>query len=486
MVSLAGSNKFDAVRLEASVRRKNIKIDSLPIAHGFLMVWDFSAVVTSGYAGAFILALLGSPHVLTFSFAGQAGSVMLFGALLAPLVLANRDLFAFERLGRAGPLVAATAMRTAVLIGLILAFTVLTRAGHALPRSWLITWSAAILLLATAGRLALARYFSKLERQGVLRERIGIVGLPAPSARLLESLRRASIRGLDVAFLFDPATMPLETLVQWSRQRQLDTVILAMPDDEVRQIIDITRALKALDLDILLCPHQLQADLPLKQGRDVAGMLMWALAHRPIRRSGWLLKQAEDKLIGLALLLSLLPLLLLIAVAIKLDSPGPVLFRQRRHGWNNTVFDVFKFRTMAAAPARSTAGAEQTVRGDCRVTRLGRILRKTSLDELPQLLNVLCGDMSLVGPRPHPVVMRTENRLGCEIVTEYAHRHRVKPGITGWAQVNGCRGSTLTAEQVRRRVEHDIAYIENWSVLLDLKILAMTPFKVIFDTGNAF
>ena len=486
MAPSIGSNSLNDVGVVASIRRKKVTIDTLPIAHGALMIWDLVGTIVAGYACAFLLAAARLPHLLDFSFEGQAGNVMLFGALLAPLTLTNNDLFAFERLGRAGPLVSATAMRMAALLGLILAFAVLTRASHALPRSWLVSWSLLTFLSAVGGRLALARYLSNLERRGMLRERIGIVGRPAATDRLLERLRRANVRGLDVAFLFDPDTMPLATLVQWGYQRNLDTMIVAMPEHESRQIIEITRALKALDLDILLCPQQPQADLPLIQGRDMAGMPMWTLARRPIRRWGWVLKQAEDKVIGVALLLALLPLLLLIALAIKLDSPGPALFRQRRHGWNNTEFDVFKFRTMAAGSGRCTSGAEQTVRGDRRVTRIGRILRKTSLDEIPQLLNVVRGDMSLVGPRPHPVVMRTENRLGSEIVTEYAHRHRVKPGITGWAQVHGFRGSAATAEQVRRRIEHDIYYIEHWSVLLDLKILAMTPFKIVFDTENAF
>ncbi len=163
-----------------------------------------------------------------------------------------------------------------------------------------------------------------------------------------------------------------------------------------------------------------------------------------------------------------------------------MIFRQRRHGLNGTEFDVFKFRTMIWQGARAGSGEVQTSRRDGRVTRVGAFLRRTSLDELPQLLNVLSGTMSLVGPRPHPVSMRTEQRLGDEIIAEYAHRHRVKPGITGWAQVNGFRGATDTADKLRRRVEHDIYYIENWSLPFDLLILASTLFSVLFKRGNAF
>ena len=213
---------------------------------------------------------------------------------------------------------------------------------------------------------------------------------------------------------------------------------------------------------------------------------MWQLAHRPIRRWGRVVKAVQDKVFGAVLLLIVSPVMLVVAIAIRIDSPGPIFFRQRRHGWNNTEFDVWKFRTMTWTAGTPASGAQQTLRGDQRVTRLGRTLRKTSLDELPQLFNVLRGEMSLVGPRPHPVVMRTQEKLAGEIVAEYAHRHRVKPGITGWAQVNGWRGATETAEQVCKRVEHDLFYIENWSILLDLKILALTPLSVLFDTDRAF
>ena len=176
----------------------------------------------------------------------------------------------------------------------------------------------------------------------------------------------------------------------------------------------------------------------------------------------------------------------IIAITIRLDSPGPILFRQRRHGLNNAEFEILKFRTMVATPSDPGDGRRQTQRNDTRITRVGNFLRRSSLDELPQIFNVLRGEMSLVGPRPHPTEMRTENRLGSEIVADYPHRHRVKPGMTGWAQINGYRGATQTAEQIRRRVTYDIFYIENWSLLFDIKILALTPIKMMLNNDNAF
>jgi lipopolysaccharide/colanic/teichoic acid biosynthesis glycosyltransferase len=222
-----------------------------------------------------------------------------------------------------------------------------------------------------------------------------------------------------------------------------------------------------------------------------------------MRRRDVLAKRAMDLCGSATLIVLLLPVWLLVALAIRLDSAGPLIFRQRRHAVNGREFDIFKFRTMRWNPpaartaglvpageapvseAQVVAGLQQTVRGDSRITRVGNFLRQSSLDELPQLFNVLRGDMSLVGPRPHAVDMRTENRLGSEITDTYVHRQRVKPGITGWAQVNGARGATDTTQQLRRRVELDLHYIDHWSLLLDLQILALTAREVLRRT-NAY
>jgi lipopolysaccharide/colanic/teichoic acid biosynthesis glycosyltransferase len=173
------------------------------------------------------------------------------------------------------------------------------------------------------------------------------------------------------------------------------------------------------------------------------------------------------------------PLMLMTALAIKLDSRGPVLFRQRRYGFNNEIVDVYKFRSMYVEHA-DAAASRLVTRSDPRVTRVGRFIRRTSLDELPQLFNVIfTGNLSLVGPRPHAIHAKAEEQLYHEAVDGYFARHRVKPGITGWAQVNGWRGETDSTEKIQRRVEHDLYYIENWSILFDFWILCRTPFAMI-------
>jgi polysaccharide biosynthesis protein PslA len=214
--------------------------------------------------------------------------------------------------------------------------------------------------------------------------------------------------------------------------------------------------------------------------RAAGGMLGTGLADPPVSRVPRALKRIEDVGLTILLLLAATPALLMIGLAVKLDSPGPVLFPQRRLGFNNATFNLLKFRTMRLHCADPDARA-QTRRDDARVTRVGRLLRRHSLDELPQLLNVLCGDMSLVGPRPHTTGTTVQGRALEELVDHYIARHSVKPGITGWAQVNGWRGELDSHEKIIRRVEHDLYYIENWSLLFDLKILAKTVLCMLRD-----
>jgi exopolysaccharide biosynthesis polyprenyl glycosylphosphotransferase len=208
------------------------------------------------------------------------------------------------------------------------------------------------------------------------------------------------------------------------------------------------------------------------------------VADRPLKSWRAIVKWAEDKAFAAALLALLGPLMALIAILIKLDSRGPVFFVQKRFGFNNDVIRVFKFRTMYVDRG-DPSGAQRTVQNDPRITRLGRFLRLLSLDELPQLINVLRGDMSLVGPRPHAIAMKAGNCLYSQAVEQYFHRHRVKPGITGWAQVHGLRGEVNTLEKAHARVACDLYYIDHWSPWLDLKTLAKTV-TILASRDNAY
>ncbi len=471
-----------------ATRHRALRPDLLAVARDLLAVWDAIAVAGSGIGCAMLYRSLIHPANLPPAFLGIAQAVSLLAGMAAPLVLRGRTVRLDVRAAASADVLARAARRMAVLACLLLAVGFLTRESGAMPRGWVAMWLLTALAAEAGARLLLARPFRLMVQRGVLAEHVAIIGAGPGTEQLLRHLRQSRDCGVQVIGVFDDAAggggRPLADLLDMGRQGQVDRVVLTMPHLDEARLLDLLLRLKALDVEVAHCPATLGLAGATARLGSVGGAPAMVLASRPIDHRGLMAKAAGDRLAAAAGLLLLLPLLLAIAAAIRLDSRGPVFFRQRRHGCNGQEFDIWKFRTMYwRNPAATVA---QTARRDRRVTRIGRFLRRTSLDELPQLLNVLNGTMSLVGPRPHPVGMRTQQKLGEEIVAEYLHRQRVKPGITGWAQVNGHRGATDTADQVRRRIAHDLYYIENWSLLLDLRILLVTPYKLLFDRQNAF
>ena len=233
-----------------------------------------------------------------------------------------------------------------------------------------------------------------------------------------------------------------------------------------------------LPVDIRLSAHTNKLRFRPRSYSYIGNVPLLDVFDKPIADWDYVVKWLFDRFLALGLIIAAAPVMAAVAVAIKLDSKGPVLFRQKRYGFNNELIEVFKFRSMYTDMSDAQAAKL--------VTKVGRFIRKTSLDELPQLFNVLNGTLSLVGPRPHAVQAKAAEQLYDEVVDGYFAHHRVKPGITGWAQVNGWRGETDTREKIERRVEHDLYYIENWSVLLDLHIMLMTPFSLVSKSENAY
>jgi len=242
-------------------------------------------------------------------------------------------------------------------------------------------------------------------------------------------------------------------------------------DDGSPGVVAAIDRLSALPWSIHVASDRFTFELPAKDVVSYGAARLIRIAGRPIGPWGLLAKRGIDLLACLLALPIVLPLFLAIGLAIRLDTPGPVFFRQRRHGMNNRIFQVWKFRTMRVT--EDGPMVRQAVRGDERITRVGRFLRRTSLDELPQLINVLRGEMTLVGPRPHAIAH--DEHYGA-LLQRYAHRLRVPPGMTGWAQIHGLRGPTEDPRLMAERVRYDIAYIDNWSIWLDLEILLWTPF----------
>jgi Undecaprenyl-phosphate glucose phosphotransferase len=371
-----------------------------------------------------------------------------------------------------------------------------TRTGRSISQEWIAIWFVCglfgLLAISSLIELQLRRW----RRQGLLATNIVVVGAGSVYNHLVQHLACLQDDSIRLIGLFhddevsppeilvgDPAIDARDELIGFARSNQIDQVIVALPWHAETRLGSWLTVLRALPADILLCPPTISLCLSASRTPKIGSIPLLRISERPISGWNYVIKAAEDRLLGLFLLVLSCPVMLLIACAIRLDSPGPVIFRQTRHGFNNSLIEVLKFRTMYIdTTPLDLKSVTQATRHDHRVTRVGRWLRRTSLDELPQLINVVCGQMSLVGPRPHAVAHNEQYQKRIEA---YLARHRVKPGITGWAQVNGFRGETNTEEKMIRRVELDLYYIDHWSLSFDLSIMIRTAF-VGFIHPNAY
>lgn len=347
-----------------------------------------------------------------------------------------------------------------------------------------------------AGRIALVAILRALGKDLLPRQQTVILGAGENAMKLAEYLRSQPKSELDLVGFIDPydggsapTDSPVPTLggidrmVSLISQGVVDLVLIALPWSQAEQIEALARRLAVSSARVALVPDVNALAFPHQGISSLTGLPIvqfWAE-----RWSGWVcvLKRIEDLVIASALVLCLAPIMAVIALAIKVDSPGPVFYCQPRYGLDNRIFRILKFRTMFGHLCDD--GERQTIRGDARVTRIGAVLRRFSLDELPQLFNVLAGEMSIVGPRPHALSTTAGGHLFADAVASYMARHRVKPGITGWAQVNGWRGETDTLDKLAKRIEHDLYYIGNWSLKLDLLIL-LRSFSAVAKCANAY
>ncbi len=386
---------------------------------------------------------------------------------------------------------------TAVLAALAVVFFL--RLEDTVSRVWLIGWYCVGLGALLAGRSALALITRSMSRSGRLERRTVIVGGGPGAASLLDALAADDGNGLSVVGIFDdredgrspdvvanyPKLGNVDDLVELARHTRIDLVIFTLPITAETRLLQMLRKLWVLPIDIRLAAHSNKLRFRPRSYSYLGSVPVLDVFDKPIADWDVVTKTVFDRVVGALALLLLAPVIALAALAVKLDSPGPVFFRQKRYGFNNEPIEVWKLRSMYLDTL--DAGATRLVtRGDPRVTRVGRFIRKTSIDELPQLFNVVfAGDLSLVGPRPHAMHAKAADRQYDDVVDGYFARHRVRPGLTGWAQVNGWRGETDTQEKIQRRVEHDLAYIENWSILFDIYILLITPFALM-KTDNAY
>ena len=350
-----------------------------------------------------------------------------------------------------------------------------------------------VMILLFLSRIAFMRLGYLMMQRGYIGQRVAVYAesakLAARVVQLVQNERLPHLRWLGYADEREQTNEVADSLVHLggfldlldlAKAGQLDQVILAMPRISQSRLDEIAEALSAASIDICVLPRE-TLELSTSYRVSFLGSLpVFAVWQQPMRDIEGILKETLDYVLAPLAILLLSPIMILTALAIKIESPGPVIFRQKRFGFNNNEITVLKFRSMYTDLGDSS-GVKRTEKDDARVTRVGKFIRRTSIDELPQLLNVLKGEMSLVGPRPHATMMRVGDKYYFEAVKGYAARHRVKPGITGLAQVRGLRGEIATTERAQRRVEYDIYYIENWSPALDIKILIKTIVKIAWD-----
>ncbi len=449
---------------------------STRVVAGLLAATDAAAILISGGV-AVVATTAGAWHLPAL--------IVLFGTLLGFNLLQLSGGHRLTSQGRGKRGLVGMTFAWGITMAAMLGLAALARAA---TFDWLAYWTVGGLALLGAARLGLDWKIRQWRAQGRLDQRVAIIGCGPIAQRLIRHYNVHPQTAPRIVGVYDdqadgrqarcmghPIRGTVDDLVRDSRRLRIDAVIVAVPPSADWRLTATLNKLSLTPVDVRLCAGEFGVELGPVDSSQIGGLTMLNVMDRPLRDWRAIAKEIEDRVLAAAILIMISPILAAIAIAIRLETPGPVLFKQKRYGLNNQLIEVLKFRSMYVN--KTDANAEQlTRRNDPRVTRVGAFIRKTSLDELPQFFNVLRGEMSIVGPRPHATAAKAGTVLYQDAVRYYDARHRMKPGITGWAQVNGWRGETETIEQIERRVEHDLYYIENWSIALDLWIIVRTIF----------
>ena len=490
----AGSNAKDppAAAMAAMMEPTGPAWSPIVVA-GIVRMTEFALIAAVG------LAIYVAYVVPTEGFEWRYVGAIIAIAMMAMLAFQTADIYQVQAFRGYEKQYFRLASAWSVVLLLVIGMTFFAKVGDQYSRLWLGSFYVAGLAVLVAFRRSVFLMVRHWTRQGRLDRRTVIVGADERGDALIRSLAAQRDSDVRVIGVFDDRGEErsagvlcrlqklgsVDDLVNFARKTRIDLVIFALPVSAEGRILQMLKKLWVLPVDIRLAAHSNKLRYRPRAYSYIGSVPVLDVLDKPITDWDVVMKWLFDKIVGGIILLLASPVMLLAAIAIKLDSRGPVFFKQKRYGFNNELIVVYKFRSMHADQCDPTA-SRLVQRGDSRVTRVGAFIRKTSIDELPQLINVVFkGNLSLVGPRPHAVHAKAENRLYDEAVDGYFARHRVKPGITGWAQISGWRGETDTQEKIQRRVEHDLYYIENWSVLLDLFILAKTPLALA-KTENAF
>jgi Undecaprenyl-phosphate glucose phosphotransferase len=467
------------------------RLISQPAVISRVLLFDFVIVTGAGLA-AHAVSSCGGP--LQFAL---VNSLAVAGGVLA--ILGGRWAYTIRALGSVFRQAVDLALALTLSLAGLIVFSALIDIYSPDEKTWLSYWLVGAWTLCVAGRFYVAKALADWTVQGRLARRAVIVGGGEAASELIERLEETASQAIQILGVFDdrdkersPETVGpysklgrFDDLVTFCREQRVDLLIIALPLTAEERVLYILRKLWVLPIDVRIAALGSKLRLRSRVYNYIGDVPFLPIFDRPMSDWNVALKSIEDRLLASIALLLLSPVMALIALAVKLDSRGPVLFKQTRYGFNNEKIEVYKFRSMYVDQLDAN-GAKMVTRNDSRVTRVGYFIRRASLDELPQLFNVAFkGNLSLVGPRPHALQSTAGNRLYDEVVDGYFARHRVKPGITGWAQINGWRGETDTEEKLEQRIAHDLFYIENWSMLFDLRILFATPIALL-TTKNAY
>ncbi len=478
-----------ARRVAAQYRRDTT---SPVLVSGILRLVEFVLLALSGVVP--FLFHVGADSAMAWQYAG----VILGASAVAVLMLDVSDSYQMPALTRPLANIGRVALAWSGTLAVFILAAFFLKISAEFSRLWMGGWFACGLFLIVALRMALARQIRRWTRDGTIERRAVIVGGGKAAETLIRSIEKQPYNDIRICGIFDdrderrspplvagyPKLGNISELIEFARTARIDMLIVSLPLTAEARLLQMLKKLWVLPVDIRLSGNSNTLRFRPRSYSYIGSVPLLDILDKPINDWDSVAKRVFDIVFSAVGIVVFSPVMLAAAIAVKLDSKGPVLFKQKRHGFNNEVIEVYKFRSMYTEQADPTA-IRPVTKGDPRVTRVGRFIRKTSIDELPQFFNVLIGNLSLVGPRPHAVAAQSHNLLYTEVVDGYFARHRVKPGVAGWAQINGWRGEMDTDEKIRMRTEFDLYYIENWSLMFDLKILFLTPIRLL-DTRNAY
>jgi putative colanic acid biosynthesis UDP-glucose lipid carrier transferase len=436
-----------------------------------------------------VASLYATIILLGNSFDPSSSSIVIVAVLCLVLVQPPREVSTQITSPRISAVVDVI-FRWLLILAVLLAIGYITKSPlQQYPRRVFLTWAAATPVALVIATLMMQEVMRRFLLNAFDSRSAIVAGYNSSSLELARRLKSNPSMRLDVAGFFDDRSSDrlgmepdakligsLSDLAGYVKEHRTDVIFLALPIRHLKRVMDLLDDLRDTTASIYFVPDIFVFDLIQARSGDIHGIPVVAMCETPFYGYRGVAKRLTDIGLSMLILLLLLPLLAVVAVAVKMSSPGPIIFRQRRYGLDGREIAVYKFRTMRVT--EDGANIKQASRTDSRITRIGGVLRRTSLDELPQLINVLQGRMSLVGPRPHAVAHNEEYR---KLIKGYMVRHKVLPGITGLAQVNGCRGETTELKDMEARVNFDLDYLRHWSPMLDIKIILLTVIKVFRD-----